>query len=67
MDNRAEGFVVRRWSRHLKGWFFVTGLRGCNAWTLDEGFAKVFGTEAAAREWLVGTTAELVPAGRART
>jgi hypothetical protein len=58
-----DGFVVRRWSRHLKGWFHSTGLKGCNAWTLDERYVKVFGSEDAARDWLLAaaTSGEVVP------
>ncbi len=54
--------IVRRWVRFLKKHSYGTGLVGCNSWTLDEAFAKTFADEAAAREWLAGTPAEIVPA-----
>jgi hypothetical protein len=63
-----DGFVVRRWSRHLRGWWHSTGLKGCNAWTRDERFVKVFGSEDAARDWLLQaeTSGEVVPATTGR-
>lgn len=55
--------IARRLIRFIKRYSFGTGLNGCNAWTMEPKWAKVFPDEATAREWLAGKDAEVVPAG----
>lgn len=57
-----RGVIARRWIRLLGRYSYCTGLKGCDAWTTEPRWAKVFPDEAAARMWLAGTSAEVVPA-----
>lgn len=61
--DEVRGVIARRLVRFIKRYSYGTGLKGCNAWTLEPRWAKVFDDEAHAREWLAGTAAEVVPAG----
>lgn len=59
----ARGVIARRLVRFIKKYSYGTGLNGCNSWTMQPRWAKVFPDEQAARDWLAGTAAEVVPAG----
>lgn len=54
--------IARRLVRFIKKYSYGTGVNGCNSWTMEPRWAKVFADEQAAREWLAGTAAEVVPA-----
>ncbi len=59
----VQGVIARRWIKILKRYSYSTGLNRCNAWTMEPRWAKFFADEAAARKWLAGKDAEVVPAG----
>lgn len=58
----VQGVIARRLIRFVKKYSYGTGINGCNAWTMEPRWAKVFSDEAAARKWLAGKDAEVVPA-----
>lgn len=62
--NDAGGVIVRRWVRILAKFGYGTGRGGCRRWSMDPVEAGVFPDEATAREWLAGTAADVVPAGK---